>query len=377
MAIGSCQYPGSFFDHDFAYRAWRELTDSTGQLRAQSMILLGDQIYADATAGLFEQENPETQYLYPYEQLHARLRDLKIPPDKYSLNDDHEMIENWEPDSPDGVTTVEAKNARAFGLNCYREHGFCKGYPSIGCNGPYFRTIDNIDLPVFLCDTRTEREHRTYSNFLDAKLISTQQMQALKDWLLAHKQDSLKIIASPAAVLPRLAAASRPQSINEQQVHLPFISSAIRSDSWDGYPDTLCDLLAFIAKESLSGIVFVSGDFHFSSVSKLILEYQSVTTTVNLIHCSGLYTPYHFANASPSDFLLQDEFWVPDLKHGGLSIARNESLPVRDCIRCQLETELVPAGDGFCFIGQPAASTINIEFSRPSLAENPVYRRSL
>ncbi len=378
VAIGSCQYPGSFFDNNYAYQAWRQLTDDNGDLRAQTMILLGDQIYADATAGLFETENPIAQYLYPYEQLHTRLRNVKTPPGKYSLNDDHEMIENWEPVSPHSASAEKVEIARNYGLDCYRDHGYCKGYPQNYNQAPYFRALDYLPFPIFLCDTRTEREHRSTGNFLDAKMFSEQQMQALKEWLITHRQDELKIITSPAALLPRSAAANRPQPSDDQQVHgLPFTSSVLRSDAWDGYPATFSELLTFIAKESLTGIVFVSGDFHFSSVSSLNMMHGGNQTTVHLIHCSGLYSPFPFANATPPDLLLNDEFWLPASMQGSLLDVCQHSTQISDCIHCQVATEVVEAGDGFCFIKVSADGFLEIEFSRHHKPENPIYRKPL
>ncbi len=378
IAVGSCQYPGSFFDNNYAYEAWQHLKDEHGKLRAQSMILLGDQIYADATAGLFETENPITQYLYPYDQLHARLHGIKTPPAKYSLNDDHEMIENWEPVPPQSSNAEGGEIARSYGLACYRNHGFCKGYPSLESDGPYFRALEYLDFPVFLCDTRTEREHRSNTNVLDAKIISANQMQALKDWLIDHKNNAIKIIASPAALLPRSAAANKPQPVDDHHVHgLPFTSSAIRSDAWDGYPASLCELLGFIARESITGVVFVSGDFHFSSVSTLQMEHKDKRVTAHLIHCSGLYAPFPFANSTPNDLLLQDAFWLPANMQTNLTSASHAATEMEECIKCRVETEVVAAGDGFCFINQAEAGTIDIEFSRPHLPENPLYRKHL
>jgi len=97
FAIGSCQYPGSFFDQEYAYQAWQKLSDDSGLCKADTLLLLGDQIYVDATAGLFDESDFRKKYLYAYEALHSRINEATIPKTKYSLNDDHELNENWEP----------------------------------------------------------------------------------------------------------------------------------------------------------------------------------------------------------------------------------------------------------------------------------------
>jgi len=373
FAIGSCQYPGSFFDQEYAYQAWQKLSDDSGLCKADTLLLLGDQIYVDATAGLFDESDFRKKYLYAYEALHSRINEATIPKTKYSLNDDHELNENWEPifsgfaDHSDNEKIIEQ------GLCYYHKHDICKGRTTE-------QAIQGLAHPVFLCNSRNNRSHRHAGNYLDARMFNDQQEQALTQWLLDSDPYQVKIVCSPAALMPRLHCSAQSQIPDSRgEVPLPFSASCLQSDSWGGYPSSLTALLLFIARNNIQNIIFVSGDFHFSAVSKLILKIASKTTTVHLAHCSALYAPFPFANANPGSYILEDEFYLPDidLSNSRLSDAKNRHFSQESGLHCQVSTQIVPEGDGFCFLRQQSPTSLKLEYSRPSLENNPVYELPL
>ena len=373
FAIGSCQYPGSFFDQDFAYQAWQGLSDSSGLCKADTLLLLGDQIYVDATAGLFDEKDFQKKYLYAYELLHTSIKGASLPKTRYSLNDDHELIENWEPVYQGSENHSDNERIREEGIKYHHKHDICKGYTSE-------QSIQGLAHPVYLCNSRNHRTHRHAGNYLDARMFSKPQEQELTRWLKENDPNQLKIVASPAALMPRLHTSAKLQTPYAQgEVSLPFSASCIHSDSWNGYPSSLTSLLLFIAKNNIQNVIFVSGDFHFSAVSTMTLKLFDKTTTVHLAHCSALYAPFPFANANPGEYILEDNFYLPDvdLDSSALSDEKNQRFNVKDGLHCEVNTRIVPGGDGFCFLTQESATSLRLEYARPSLESNPVYHLPL
>ena len=180
--------------------------------------------------------------------------------------------------------------------------------------------------------------------------------------------------------MPRVNSSAKSQIPDSNgEVSLPFSAACIGSDSWSGYPKTLTNLLLFIARNNIQNIIFVSGDFHFSAISTMTLRLLGKTTTVHLAHCSALYAPFPFANANPGNYLLKEEFYLPnvDLKTSALSDQKNQRFNIKDGLHCGVNTETVPAGDGFCFLEQESPTSLKLEYSRPSLDSNPEYHLPL
>ncbi|HLT62975.1 MAG TPA: alkaline phosphatase D family protein, partial [Pseudohongiella sp.] len=102
LLLGSCLYPGLPFERDRSFNAFHAIRqhifdDLQYGRGADGLLLLGDQIYADATADLFDPRAPYERYRNPYRTA------FNQPDVAYVLShlptwfvvDDHEYRDNW------------------------------------------------------------------------------------------------------------------------------------------------------------------------------------------------------------------------------------------------------------------------------------------
>jgi hypothetical protein len=112
--FASCQYPAGLLDHVPASASYRRMEQSMGTSpRPEALLLLGDQIYADATFGILDPAIDQALLTQTYLDLHESLK--KYPhlsslknaskPRLFSSPDDHEIKDNWEPSAQKGKTT--------------------------------------------------------------------------------------------------------------------------------------------------------------------------------------------------------------------------------------------------------------------------------
>lgn len=321
IALGSCAYPPGIFNHEPAADAWRRLNArfDRGET-AQLMMLTGDQIYVDATAGMFDPAQTHDRYARPHESwLRARpVREALRRVPAVTLLDDHEIDDNWQP-------VAGRAGDPAFDDNERRRRDGVAHF--LRYQRPVARRADqradDLSLQferqgacVFVLDTRTQRSLRSSTRPQAAMLDESLQWTALEAWLLdpAHR-DRPKLILSPAAILPRHRRAARARLAfgrDDAGAH-----AALRSDGWDGYPATFYRLLALIAGHRIPRVVFLSGDEHLGLLVEARLRgpgagSQARGVRLLSIHTPGLNTPYRFANAQESDFILNERFRFRD-----------------------------------------------------------------
>lgn len=324
FAAASCQYPAGFLDKDIAERSYArmggwvaEVGEKKG-LRPSCLLLLGDQVYIDATAGLFDPTALYDRYDLPYERL-LRMEPLRhilrrIP--AYAMLDDHEIEDNWEPGSG------SCKNLRD-GRQWYWRYQRLAGPPAEGLSGLWYRFNLN-GFPFFMADTRTERAGRKVDNLRDAAIMDDIQWGALIQWLDDNRANDLPMfIATPASFLPR----------HRKATHDGERCGGLRSDGWDGYPASFHGLLQHIASNSIRNVVFLSGDEHISFAATGVIhdEAGKEVTRILSIHSSALYAPFAFAN-STRDALACDE----TLRSGRYT--------------CKVSTHFADPGDGFAVL---------------------------
>ena len=166
LAVTSCRSPGWLFD--------RERADATfGELRLQSwnraklvppaLFLIGDQIYADATAGVFDPTDSRERFYEAYREAwtapNARAVLSRLP--VYMMMDDHEAGNDWhphdlaEPGRPGhargGVEGVPPVSMAALA----RKPGLARRSPAPGEKFWYDFEVQGV--PIFMCDTRSGR----------------------------------------------------------------------------------------------------------------------------------------------------------------------------------------------------------------------------
>ena len=367
FALGSCQYPPGLLDTDVAdasyhclqklleYRAepFASSADSRPVLCPQFLVLAGDQVYVDATAGLFDPapSNSRDTVARAYElnwQLPAfRAVAARLP--VYTLLDDHEVHDNWQPaarrtyaDSPllmsGGDQVTEALNAyETYQARIQprprapRSRSYCF-WPSA--------------FPFYALDTRSERQLRRVAAqgegeaLESAMLVSPETMTHLQGWLKAQPNDLPKFVFCPSPVLPL-----EPFDADRN-------AERLRSDGWSGYPASLWGLLKFIRDNHVQRVVFLSGDVHCSLATKLVL--QDGQNAIYSVVSSGLFAPWPFANARARDFVLEGE--VLEFGGNGRTFGRMVTAPV-------------PSSGGLAIVGVRRVETgpmaLSVEFVSP------------
>jgi cholesterol oxidase len=346
FALASCLYPCDILDHmpddeearwgpaDCSLLALGALIDQRAGDRIPTLLVLaGDQVYVDATAGLFDPKLRDDKFRIAYERLFAS-RGAKAVLQRLGLDvemllDDHEISDNWEP--ADLPRDPAEKSNRDFGIEAYwKFQRGVDGAPDM--NKPLWRARSHLGLSFFLGDTRTERETRSAATFTHQRIMKERQRLALFKWLVNPALDGRpRFVVTPSILLPRHVSVA----------HDP--ATALHSDAWEGHPHSMHALLRHICDNAVQHLVFLSGDEHLSCVVQVELSNSAasppVTTTFHSIHSPSLYAPYPFANSAPADFICDESFAfpVPPCGPPGPYLCRVSKLHMR-------------SGDGFVLI---------------------------
>jgi hypothetical protein len=323
FALASCQCPSGLFDEPVAFRSFEKIVeriDAKNAMKPRFVLFVGDQVYVDPTAGLYDPKNVDDRYRLPYEnwlRQHQVRKVLRNVP-SFMLLDDHEIDDNWEP-----VATPDSNqnhNKMVQGREAFKKYQRGRtGAPE---------TFEFDGFHFFMLDTRTERMHRKVAPSLKtAELVSPGAMARLKEWL--SQSPGPKFVMTPSILLPRhRRTVQRDRRLDSSNL------SALHSDSWDGYPNTLRDVLAFIAENKIERVVFLSGDEHRSCIAQaelFDLDGKKLTT-VHSVHTAAMYAPYPFANALGADFLL------------------SETIDIAGRFRCLVTANLPSTGEGATYL---------------------------
>lgn len=325
LLFGSCQYAPGLLDGDLAYTSWRTLNQRLDSgLNPDLLLLLGDQVYVDATAGLFDPAMVDDRYVLPYWRWLSNddvQRVLARVP-AYMMLDDHEISNDWQP-GPGDVAFQNGREAfTAFQFNRLR--------PS---SDGFWGEIPEAPLPLFMMDTRTERQTRSSSTAGAAQIMSDRQFSAVTSWLSAQSADQPKIITSSTMLLPRHRAA------------LDTAAGVVTLDTFEGYPGTLNALLRFVLEEQVEHVIFLSGDEHLPIHAEIVLQQGQRSVRCHSIHTAGLYTPYRFANTRPDDIVGEDSFRL--ISEQMTSQPETNEANVRAAADCTVKGTCFDSGAGF------------------------------
>jgi pimeloyl-ACP methyl ester carboxylesterase len=362
FAFGSCQYPPGVFDRPIAEASMRKLAASLdgaeGADAPDLVLLLGDQIYADATAGIADAARIDERFEQPHVDAlrMAPLREVMRRRSVRALIDDHELSNNWEPFSAD-VAAKRPEDAKRNQQTLMKGREAFLRYqrmrPVRGSfaerNAILSRPVDQAfnfgGHPFYLLDTRTGRSPRGLSIEADQRLIIDERQRfALRDWLLKNPH-ALKFVATPSVLLAR-----RRHTVDHAMAFE-------RSDAWDGFPQSVQQLIEFLYFNRITNTVFLSGDEHqsFHSEATVTSADDSHRLKIVSVHSSALYAPFPFANGRPTDFLEHDAYRV-----GSCDL--------------QVTTTLAPPGDGYAVIEVPAGQqpphAINLQYLKAQGNDN-------
>lgn len=393
FALGSCQYPGGIVDGSVRVRdsllndvdigpADRALSRLAGRCETdatiRAAIFCGDLVYVDATAGLFDPKCQLDALDFAYSRLASnrgldRLKRQGV--ELYPLIDDHEIRDNFEQGK-------ELEKALSYYLKWLRPMwpqkrrgltepvslpGQERRERQDGC--PLWDSRSIAGYAFFLADTRADRAPaRHLGNWQTATLISDDQMSDLKHWIAAQAAMPVPepaFIVSPSMLLPRLQKLVGASQGGDSDAG----ALALHIDAWPGYPDSLHEVLTAIFEHQAGNIVFLSGDEHVSSITRITISDDRPTSTalppvtVYSIHSSGLYAPLPFANSRPQDFASEDVFRFP------VTRPRSDRLGAMGptTLVCEVAVQWAE-GDGFAIIeprnNGDGSWTIDVDFDR-------------
>jgi len=361
FALASCQYPGDILDRtppgtpersappgpsDASYLRLLDLLEGRREAGAipQFLVLAGDQIYADATAGLFDPRRLDDRFRVSYEAFFGARgpRSVLSRLPAVMRADDHEIADNFEP-APQG--TDDARKSDRLGRTGVRE--FLRNQCDEDALGPVrprlWHATPVHGLPFFWADARTQRTPRTAATVGDASMLGDDQADALDRWLADKGTPGPRFFVSAPMVLPR-----------NLQSRGADPASAIRSDAWDGFPASLHRLLAKVHARGGDDVFFLSGDAHVSNVCRIEIRKlgESGVVVAHSVHSSALYAPYPFANGIEEDFAAEDAF---DFEYEGATY------------ECRVRTRFPRRGDGFAVLSvsqEPAGWRVDVRFDR-------------
>jgi cholesterol oxidase len=329
----SCRWPGLPFERNAvdALAAHMHSHIRHAARPAQALMLLGDQIYADATANLFQVQEGDERLAQFYRDAwgspQARALLAQLP--TYMVVDDHEYSDNWGGSDNPMADPVFMNGFEAGLAYQWRWTNGSVHAPQViprlaESHGPasrvrgFWRPFRLGHLPAFAMDTRSERRPRTADNWRKCPLVSEEQLRAVKAWLLAHK-DEPKVLCSGSVM----------GWVEQRHLRSPELCSG--SDSWSGYPATWRRLVKFMVKHQIRHTVFLSGDYHFSGAATLTLTSGGSSVQAASVVCSGWNSSLPFTNAQPHDFALDAEVQAPfsDVAAGFTSCAQGLGTSLR------------------------------------------------
>jgi len=306
----SCRWPGTPFEGEAVDAVALQMQGHVNHshLPVDALVMLGDQIYADATANMFQVRERTGvlagMYRDAWGSPHAQALLASLP--SYTVVDDHEYGDNWS-------GAVDASQDACF------VHGFeaALAYQSRWADGPapryhstpairgtqvtgFWSAFQVGGVPFFAADTRSERELRTLDTWRTRRMMGDAQLHALKAWLLEHR-DIPKVLCSGSVF--GFVERGLPDALDTCRL----------ADSWSGYPATWRELVHFIVAEQIPHLVFLSGDYHFSALAELELRGDGTYPPVRALSvaCSGWNASLPFANAVPQDFVMDQPVDYP------------------------------------------------------------------
>jgi cholesterol oxidase len=241
------------------------------------MLMVGDQIYADATAGIGDGMSAVEKIKYRYEcafNAPGFAQMAQWTPLVMAI-DDHEIGDGWSADRlailPGGAELLRAGLAGY----CAFEHAHAPRSKNFAAADGFNSTFEVGGVAFAIVDTRSQR---TLLGSVPS-VLSVAQMDALKTWLTSAPQDSPKVIISGAVFAPLL----------EEDAF-----GGITADSWALAQDQRKDLLDFIDEEEIQRVLFISGDYHLDAFAEIAFRNGH---KAHALVTPPLYAPLPFINA--------------------------------------------------------------------------------
>ncbi|CAA6821359.1 MAG: Unknown protein [uncultured Thiotrichaceae bacterium] len=321
VAFGSCQYTHGMLDEELSFKSYHKLSNRLADEKENKpdlLLLMGDQVYTDPTAGLFDPRSNADRFIQPYKRWLSNrfVRDVCRQLPMYSMLDDHEIVDNWEPIAKKAQEVypeyaADLREKAEYGVRaylCFQRGKFDQDIQEKSRNDlpKLWYSFQRKGFDFFMMDTRTDRGIRTAT--AEDGLISQAQCDDLREWLARtttadHKP---RFIVSPSMIMPI-----------RKRMGTNTASNHFLDDGWAGYPSTLAKVLSLLVEHQHQNLVFLSGDEHFHlNVQCEIHQASDKKVSFHSIHSSGLYAPFGFANSSIREFEFMHEYSFADTHSG-------------------------------------------------------------
>ena len=298
FALGSCRYPGSPFEKDASDRLFAAILAQANDWRVENALdfamFVGDQIYADATANVFDTTEVVERYWERYRNAlgSKNMKELLNYLPTYFALDDHEFDDNWlGGETLDPKVDPKKAEQYQYARDAARSYQGMAGYRGNENEYKFWYQFKTLGYPFFVMDTRTQRKIRRADTRPEhACIVNPEQWSELTNWLDRLTQyRGPKFIACGVTVAPPLEETFR---------H----GEAWRNDdSWLGFPGSLALLVEYIVSHDIQNVVLIGGDLHLSAYASMTFKANGKTTTVHQIVASGLYVPLPFGNTKSRD----------------------------------------------------------------------------
>lgn len=281
MVATTCRYPG------FAFESDRVDAASFTQIAARhadssALLLLGDQIYADATASLFDKltsmEKCQERYhaLFRSPGFAAAVRSIPC----YMTGDDHEYKNSWA--KPDQLLQDTLFKAARMSFEIYQMSHSPAAAPLGAGTHDYSFTAGPV--AVYVMDTISNRDTTTPGA---EKIVSDQQLTDFGTWLGKQTLNHI-LLATGGVVAPGMAAAL---DGNHTDVH--------RAQGWDNWQTFDAQRLALFDIIAASGknLLLVSGDYHCAAIASIKTKGKEIAKAVVV---PPAYAPMRYVNTTSS-----------------------------------------------------------------------------
>ncbi len=203
-----------------------------------AVLHLGDMSYNDnaVTRAQYRAEWTETLSQSGY-------RDLFSSTSVFATWDDHEITNNFDPETLSPVRLASAKDAFFETLPVER-----------GDDGELYRSYRwGETAELFITDARSERRPSTLESD-DPVFVSAAQLEFIKQGLL-NSEAHFKLVFSSVHIS-----------------NLPGFWDIASDDRWEGYATQRVELLDFIVDNEIDNVWFLAGDVHLGMVGRLERE---------------------------------------------------------------------------------------------------------
>ena len=307
FAAACCQHPGVGWDAERAARSLAALqAESQKETGPAFALLTGDQIYADATGGVFDIADRFEKLAMRYEEAYgaAGFRNCASRLPVYMAADDHEIEDGWSHSrlAEPQVSMHERRRRRQFAtwaqmlfIAYQRLHAPISPPPTGG-----WYDFKAAGIPFFVMDTRFERI--AWGGTGAPEICGDTQFKALLAWLDEVKK--LDVKGAPLEGVPKFIVSGSVFAPGlEEFVRDP--GAARRADNWQAFAGQRARLVTEIAERGLRNVVFLSGDYHCGAVAAIELAAPAGPGAEPLaayaIVSPPAYAPFPFANVRAAE----------------------------------------------------------------------------